>query len=119
MVGTHLSDVVCVLRPENRILNMSVVRTVLLSWKEATTKLEGRSKHMPTCQTFDDAIIAVEGIVLFIFIVAADNPDEHIMSWLQALHIRCLCTAIRISLYMKTKLCCKDVLVGMDKSNQS
>ena len=85
---------------EDRILNMSVVRTVLLSWKEAVTKLKGRSKHMPTCQTFDDAIIAEEGLTtvhpyfvsiksllsttLYILIVAADNSDEHIMSWLFA-----------------------------------
>ena len=106
--------------PEDMILSMSVVLTVLLSWKKAMTKLKGKSKHMPTCecQTFEDTIIVVEGLILNILIVAADNPDEHIMPWLftsdacEQLHAFLL---IGIHAGMKTKLCCKDVLYGRVK----
>ncbi|XP_063694133.1 probable ubiquitin carboxyl-terminal hydrolase FAF-Y [Bolinopsis microptera] len=99
--------------PEDRVFNMTVVRTVLLSWKEAMTKLKCRSKHMPTCQTFDDAIIAVEGLMLYILSVTADNSDQHFIPWLFTSDAcEQLYAFLRIGLHagIKTNLCSKDVL---------
>lgn len=38
--------------------------------------------HLPTCQTFDDAIIAGEGLMLYILSVTADNSYQHFIPWL-------------------------------------
>ena len=73
-------------------------------------------------KTSDDAIIVVDGLILYILIVAADNPDEHTMPWLftsdacEQLH-----AFLRIGIHagMKTKLCCKDMLVWASQTGDA
>ena len=110
------------LSPEDRIVNISIVRTVLITWKEAMTKLRARTKHMSTKYTFDDTLIALEGLQLYILLTAVNYKDQDITPWLFSSYAcEQLFAFLRIGIHAgrRTNVAAKDVVSGMAKCNRS
>ena len=68
MVGTDLLDIPAfydkALSPEERMVNVLIVRAILISWREACVKGKAVTKHFITTPTYEDMITDVGGLIM-------------------------------------------------------
>ena len=69
------------LKPEDRVCYVMVVRTVLISSKEALTKLRIRVHCWLTPESFTDTIIACDALIWYMVLAATKYPDQQITPW--------------------------------------
>jgi hypothetical protein len=69
------------LSPEVRMVNVSIVRAILITWREAYVKWKAVTKHFITTPTYEDMITGVEGFIMYIILNTTKFPQQPIVPW--------------------------------------
>ena len=69
------------LNPFERVVNVSIVKTILTLWREELLKRKVLGKHFITKPTFDDVICSIDGLICYL-LLATEFPDAEIVPWL-------------------------------------
>jgi hypothetical protein len=62
------------LSPEERMMNVSIVRAIHITWREACVKGQAVTKHFITTPTYEDMITGVEGLIMYMILNTTKFP---------------------------------------------
>ena len=69
------------LTPEHRMTNISIVRTVLIIWREACFKNKAVTRHFLSPATYNDIISGTDGMILYLVLCAVEFKNQPIVPW--------------------------------------
>ena len=69
------------LSPEERIVNVSIVQAILITWREACVKGNAVTKHFITTPTYEDMITGVEGLIMYMILNITKISPTTLCPW--------------------------------------
>lgn len=110
------------LSPEMRMTYASIVKTVVITWREAAMKSKTVTKHFVTHPTYQDFITGIDGLICYLGLCATKYSDQPIVPWLITSDVcEQFFAFLRIGRYKgrRTNLSSLDVIQGAAKSNRN
>ena len=110
------------LSPEERMINASIVRAILITWREASTKGKAVTRHFITHPTYVDIITGIDGLILYLVTNTTQYPQQPIVPWyFNSDHCEQTYAFLRTGRHKgrRTNLSSMDVLQGTSRMNRS
>jgi hypothetical protein len=63
------------------MVNVSIVRAILITWREACVKGKAVTRHFITTPTYEDMKTCVDGLIMYIIFNTTKFPQQPIVLW--------------------------------------
>lgn len=110
------------LTPVERLRSVGCVKAVFTLWREASDRDRSLTAHFITKQTYSDVTCAIEGLIMYIYKISVEYPDNDIVPWFFSSDPCEMAFAyMRTAHHMgrQTNLDGKDVCKGLERKNRS